>query len=133
MPSPKSSKPVTAVEPAAPVEAQEADVADPGEVSEAKAVQKERGTGKYGSAKVKPHKGPETPEEEAKKTAWIEIELIGEDDKPIPGETYRVTMADGTVDEGTLDGKGFVRIEGIEPGSCKITFPNLDKDAWEKI
>jgi len=23
-------------------------------------------------------------------------------------------------------------VEGIDPGTCKITFPELDKDAWEK-
>jgi hypothetical protein len=34
---------------------------------------------------------------------------------------------------GTLDGKDFARIDGIEPGTCKITFPELDKYAWEKI
>ena len=26
----------------------------------------------------------------------------------------------------------FARIEGIEPGTCKVTFPRLDKEAWEK-
>ena len=24
-----------------------------------------------------------------------------------------------------------LRVEGFEPGDCKITFPDLDKDAWE--
>jgi hypothetical protein len=45
---------------------------------------------------------------------------------------YRITLPDGeTVAEGTLDDKGFARVDGIEPGTCKITFPDLDKDAWE--
>ena len=34
---------------------------------------------------------------------------------------------------GTLDNNGFARVDGIDPGTCKITFPELDKDAWEKI
>jgi hypothetical protein len=31
---------------------------------------------------------------------------------------------------GTLDENGFARVEGIDPGQCKVTFPDLDKDAW---
>ena len=72
-------------------------------------------------------------EEEEKKASWIEIELVGEDDEPIPGEKYKITLPDESVAEGTLDEKGFARIEGFEKGSCKVSFPRLDKEAWEKI
>ena len=58
---------------------------------------------------------------------------MGEDDKPIPGEKYRVTLPDGSVDEGTLDQHGWARVQGFEKGECKITLPELDKDAWEFI
>ena len=34
--------------------------------------------------------------------------------------------------EGTLDDKGLGCVDGIEPGTCKITFPDLDQEAWEK-
>ena len=58
---------------------------------------------------------------------------MDEDDQPVAGERYRITLPDGTtVAQGTLDDKGFARVEGIEPGTCQITFPHLDKDAWEK-
>jgi type VI secretion system secreted protein VgrG len=50
---------------------------------------------------------------------------------PVPGLKYRVTLPDDTVAAGTLDDKGFARIEGIPAGRCKITFPDLDKEAWE--
>ena len=43
-----------------------------------------------------------------------------------------IELPDGSVASGSLDPKGFARIEGIEPGQCKISFPDLDKDAWEK-
>lgn len=134
MPSPKSGSAGSVVSPADPAEAHEADKADPGEVDEVKAEQRQTQSGKYGAVKTKPYKPPETAEEKEKKKSWIEIEMVGEDDKPIPGEPYRITLPDGeTVAEGTLDEKGFARLEGIEPGSCKITFPNLDKEAWEKL
>jgi len=51
----------------------------------------------------------------------------------VPGEKYRITLADGeTVAEGTLDEKGFARVDGIETGTCKVTFPEKDQEAWSK-
>ena len=64
---------------------------------------------------------------------WIEIELVDEENGPVPGEEYRIELSDGSVVEGTLDSQGRARHEGIVPGNCKIMFPNLDKDAWERI
>jgi hypothetical protein len=129
MASPKSSKDPSAVAPAEPAEVIEADDADPGEVSKAKAAKLESESSEWSEAKAKPFK---PTEEDKKEKSWIEIELVGEDDKPIPGETYQITMPDGTVQGGTLDDKGFARVEGMDPGTCKVTFPDLDKDAWEK-
>ena len=88
--------------------------------------------GKDVSSQEKRHKEP-TDEEEEKKKSWIEIELVDEEDNPVPGERYKVTLPDGkTVAEGTLDEMGYAKISGIDPGTCKITFPKLDKDAWER-
>jgi hypothetical protein len=115
----------TPVPPAAPKRPDAADSADPGEVSQAKADQIEKKQGKYGSTPLKPHKPDET------KKSWIEIELVDEEDQPVPGERYKIELPDGSVAEGTLDEKGFARIDGMDPGTCKITFPELDKDAWE--
>ncbi len=132
MPSPKDGKAGAAVSPAEPKEAKEADMADPGEVEKIKAEQRKTQTGKYGSVQIKPNKPPKTKEEKAKKKSWIEIELKNKKDRPVPGEPYRITLPDGqTVAEGTLDEKGFARVEGIDPGTCKVTFPNLEKQAWK--
>jgi hypothetical protein len=132
MPSPKSGKAGSAVSPTDPKEPQEADVADPGKVEELKADQKEAKAGKYGTVPMKPFKAPEPgSEEEEKKKAWIEVELVDEDNQPVPGVRYRITLPDESVAEGSLDDKGKARVEGFEPGSCKVTFPDLDKDAWE--
>jgi hypothetical protein len=136
----KSGKAGTPVSPAASDKVEDADIADPGKVSEIKAEQAKTKSGKYGSQQVKPFKPPTEEEKEGKKgkkeekeeLSWIEIELVGEDDEGIPGEKYKITLPDDSVAEGTLDEKGFARVEGFEPGTCKITFPELDKDAWEK-
>ena len=59
--------------------------------------------------------------------------LVDEADQPVAGERYEVTMPDGSVAKGSLDGEGFARIDGIDPpGECQITWPDLDKDAWKK-
>ena len=57
--------------------------------------------------------------------------VVVEAGQPVAYERYRVTAPDGTVREGFLNAKGLGRVDGIDPGTCKITFPNLDKDAWE--
>ncbi len=126
--NPKDGKAGQAVAPAAPEAAADADVANPGEAAKLKAKQIEKKEGKYGSEQVKPHK---STEEDIEEKSWIEIELVDEEDEPVPGEKYKITLPDASVAKGTLDNKGFARIEGIEPGTCQITFPNLDKDAWE--
>ena len=133
MPDAKSGKAGSAVSPAAAPAALDADKADPGEVEKIKAEQRQTQTGKYGSEQIKPHKPPQSQEEKEKKPSWIAIKMVDEADKPVTGMAYRVTLPDGeTVAEGTLDEKGAARIDGIEPGNCKVTFPTLDKDAWKK-
>ena len=128
----KSGKACTSVEPIAPDTAEEADQADPGKTAEIKAQQRQTKSGKYGSEKVKPFKPSEEEQEQTEELSWIEIELFDEEDNPVPGEKYKVTLADGSVAEGTLDAKGFARLDGIPKGDCKVTFPDIDKEAWEK-
>lgn len=132
MPSPKSGSAGSAVSPADPAEAEEADVADPGEVEEIKAEQRKTESGKYGSVKVKPYKPPETPEEKRQQKSWIEIKLLDEEDRPVSGEKYRITLPDESVVNGTLDGNGFARVNNIEPGMCVIAFPELDAASWSR-
>jgi type VI secretion system secreted protein VgrG len=131
--NPKSGKAGAPVDPAEPKAAEEADKADPGQVEQTKAEQRKTQTGKYGSEKVKPYKPPQTKEEKENKKSWIEIEMVDEENQPVPGMAYRITLPDGSVADGTLDGKGFARVDGIESGTCQITFPDLDQDAWQKI
>jgi len=74
------------------------------------------------------------PNENKEKTSWIEIKLVDEETgEPIAGEPYKVTLPDGsTLAEGTLDEKGEARIECIDPGNCTVTFPNREREAWNK-
>jgi type VI secretion system secreted protein VgrG len=107
----------SAVPPIAPNAPNEADTADPGKMVERTA---------------ETESTPFQPEDDGEEKTWIEIELVDEEGNPVPGERYEVTLPDGqTVARGTLDENGLARIEGIDPGQCKVTFPNLDQEAWE--
>lgn len=65
---------------------------------------------------------------------WLEIELVGEDDQPLPWEEYRVRLPDGQEVGGYLDAEGYARLENLTTsGNCMVSFPALDRDAWESI
>ncbi len=66
------------------------------------------------------------------KKHWVAVQLVDENDRPVPGEDYQITLPDGSVIEGSLDSKGKARIEGIDDGTCKVTFPNRDTDCWKQ-
>lgn len=132
MPSPKNGKAGSPVPPARPELAEEADEADPGEVEALKAAQRQSGAGKYGAVKTKPAPSSDAGEERGAKKSWIEIVLVDKNNKPVPGEPYRITLPDGVAKvQGTLDEKGFARVDGIDPGQCQVTFPRLDKGTWK--
>lgn len=65
---------------------------------------------------------------------WIAIELVGEDDEPVPGARYEITLPDGKLIRGRLDAQGRAEVSGIEqPGMAQISFVELDQDAWEPL
>jgi hypothetical protein len=66
------------------------------------------------------------------KTHWIAIQLADEEGHAVPYEDFRVTLPDGTPVDGRLDERGRARISGIDSGTCKVTFPNLDAGCWKK-
>ncbi|HVS70486.1 MAG TPA: hypothetical protein VHQ47_04445 [Phycisphaerae bacterium] len=132
MPSPKDGTECDPLAASDPTEAQDADDASPGEVETIKQQQRQTGTGKYGSTPVTPYTPPQTPEDKLVQTSWIEIVLVDKNNNPVPGETYKCVLPDNRVKVGTLDAKGFARIEGIPDGTCQVTFPNMDGRSWEK-
>ncbi len=129
--APLVGTPGTLVSPAAAAAALIADNADPGSKDASYKSQFAAMSPAAIAAASAPWHDPNSEEAKQKKS-WIEIELVDEDKKPVPGERYRITLPDGTtLAEGTLDEKGRARVDGIDPGTCKVTFPDLDKDAWE--
>jgi type VI secretion system secreted protein VgrG len=120
------------VPPAKPLESEIADTATPGKDVTYQKQREQMPPAELAALNAPSHQP--TEEDKEKKKSWIEIELVDEEDNPIPGEKYRITLPDGkTLAEGRLDDKGFARVDGIDPGTCKITFPDLDKEAWRKV
>jgi hypothetical protein len=76
---------------------------------------------------ARPALGPEP-----KPDAWIAIEVVDDDDKPVPKVAYRIECDDGRVRTGTTDRNGKAREEGIAPGSCEVSFPALHETDWRQ-
>jgi hypothetical protein len=96
----------------------------------------ERPMMEMGSSGGESHREPGPPEPEVvwarAEKSWIEIELVDEADQPVAGARYRITLPDGkTLREGSTNAEGWARVSDIDPGTCQITFPFLDKEAWE--
>jgi type VI secretion system secreted protein VgrG len=126
-----AATPGTIFPPLDPEEAEIADNADPGSKSPTYKNQRAETPPIKALSFTQPSHKPKSPTNKEKKS-WIEIELVDEDGDPVAGERYRVTLTDGkTLAEGSLDEHGRARVENIDPGNCKITFPNLDGDSWE--
>ncbi len=61
---------------------------------------------------------------------FIEIELVDDDGNPVAGEAYFVELPDGSSRSGRTGGDGKARIEDVDPGTAKISFPDLDKKGY---
>src|SRR5687768_13696888 len=64
------------------------------------------------------------------KKHWVEIAMLDVEGNPLPGQDYEIKLPDGSIVTGSLDERGTARVEGIDPGTCKIRFPSLDKTVW---
>lgn len=73
---------------------------------------------------------PPPTQEKPEPTDWIEVQVSDEDGNPYNGP-YKLLLPNGTLFEGTL-ANGRARHDGIKPGTCKVSFPELDAAAWRK-
>jgi hypothetical protein len=77
--------------------------------------------------------GTSASTEPAGRKTWVEIKLVNKQGAPVAGRKYRVTPPNGPPIEGTLDATGTARVDNIDPGSCKVTFPDLDGSEWKPV
>lgn len=60
--------------------------------------------------------------------SWIEVSLADQDGHPFDTR-YVLELPDGKKREGQSAG-GVIRADGIDPGSCRLSLPDLDAPAW---
>lgn len=66
----------------------------------------------------------------ADKKHWVEIAMVDQEGNPCAGQDYEIKLPDGSLVTGSLNEQGAARVEGIDPGNCRIRFPSLDKTVW---
>jgi hypothetical protein len=59
---------------------------------------------------------------------FIEIELLDQDGKRFP-TLLRLTLPDGSKQQIAFN--GFLHLDGLDPGTCDIEFPDLDGRSWD--
>ena len=106
--------------PVDPVEPEEPQKVDPFESGDDSDVSPE-------GEKEEEHEGDESD------TSWIEISLVDEANEPVAGARFKIKLSNGRFLRGSLDENGFARVEKIPPGTCQVTFPSLDEEAWERL
>lgn len=79
---------------------------------------------------VAPTKPGEVLPEVAAKSAWLRIELVGEDSRPAAGARYIISRGDEIISEGALDGQGQAQIKDLEAGSYSLSFADYNVGDW---
>ncbi|HEU0122687.1 MAG TPA: hypothetical protein VFQ91_19300 [Bryobacteraceae bacterium] len=62
---------------------------------------------------------------------WVEMEVLDESGKPAAGRRYSCMLPDGVIQTGTLDSKGRVRFDGIDPGNCAFSLTDTHAADWD--
>ncbi len=58
--------------------------------------------------------------------AFVAFRLVDQNGQPVPRRAVRLVLADQSEQDGFVDGEGRFRLDGVAPGNCKLTFPDLD-------
>lgn len=62
--------------------------------------------------------------------AWLGIQLENDRSQPVANEPFVLHGPGGQQLSGRLDRRGRVRIEGLEPATYRVTFPDRDAREW---
>lgn len=84
-------------------------------------------------------KGPDLPDIPRRldplpdQKTFVAIQLLTDEPepKPVPFKRYRIELPDHTIREGQLDQNGRAQVVGIDPGTCKVSFPDFDATDWK--
>jgi len=95
--------------------------------------------GEQGSGSGSPKPGAPAPggtddgtKIESVTTSWIEIQMNDRAGFGVANTKFKLETPDGKIIHGVTDGNGLGRVEGIQPGNHKISFPDLPQDGFKK-
>jgi hypothetical protein len=60
----------------------------------------------------------------------LEATILDDRDRPLENVLVQLHRSDTEVQATKSDARGFVRFEGLDPGSHRLTLPELDQDSW---
>lgn len=81
-------------------------------------------------ARRKKQQAPPPAAEPTPESSFIGVQLVDGQGNPVPGARFRLTFPDGSTRDGRLNTQGCIHVEGVTPGTCQISFPDFDGDAW---
>jgi hypothetical protein len=84
-------------------------------------------TSPRGAGNFPPLKGKSVIVVDPEKDGWIGISLVDTKQHPVPNADFVVTSPGHEPVHGTLDAYGRARVEGVEPGTCKVEFPKIHR------
>jgi len=70
------------------------------------------------------------PPPDPKRPHYVEIVVTHPSGAPAPDQRYRVVDSEGHEHVGFVGADGVGRVNGLPPGSCRISFPDLDDRSW---
>ena len=62
----------------------------------------------------------------------IEIELRDDKGEPVPNARYIIVAPGSDTREGTTNREGWARANGLLPGMCTVSFPDIHGPEWSK-
>lgn len=89
---------------------------------------KKRTRTKYGASASGAAAAQQAQEKQVKD--FIEIELVDDQGNPCPNERYELKLPDGSIRSGRLDANGRARMDGIEPGTAQVRYPDIPGSQW---
>jgi uncharacterized Zn-binding protein involved in type VI secretion len=66
------------------------------------------------------------------KATWIEVQMNDRGGFGVANTKFTLETPEGKVIHGVTDANGLGRVEGIQPGNHKISFPDLPQDGFKK-
>jgi hypothetical protein len=85
-------------------------------------------------AETQPAEAPKSSVAEQKQKTWVEFALIDAAGKPVANARYRAVIpGEAAPRTGILDAQGRVTFHKIDPGTCTISFPDYDREAWHNV